>query len=121
MGCCALRRPVRQASGARGLEAVPRGPLPVFSEVHFLKGFKSFVLEVRILHGLHARFAEVRIPKDLEANVAVAQITQFRVTLAARLTAWLNVLWREAKEPRGSALSYIFNSAQLAMSGLQKA
>jgi hypothetical protein len=88
----------------RELEPMPWVPLPVFSEVHILKGFKSFVLEVRIRQGLQARFAEVQILKDLEANITLAEIPRFRGILAARLTAWLAFLWREAKEPRGSAL-----------------
>jgi hypothetical protein len=77
-------------------------------------------LEVRIPQGLQARFAEVRILKDLEANIPLAQIPRFRDILATRLTAWLAFLWREAKEPRGSALSQIFSSAQLAISVLRK-
>jgi len=40
-------------------------PTPVFSEVFILKGFKSCVLEVRILQELQARFSEVRIIRDL--------------------------------------------------------
>ena len=43
-------------------------PTPVFSEVHILKSFKSFVLKVRILKELWARFAEVQIPRDLVAG-----------------------------------------------------
>ena len=40
-------------------------PPGVFSEVFILKGFKSCVLEVRILEELWAHFPEVRIVKGL--------------------------------------------------------
>jgi hypothetical protein len=54
------------AEAAKGGNERARGtPLGVFSQVRILKGFKSCVLEVRILNRLQARFAEVRIVKDL--------------------------------------------------------
>ena len=47
---------------------LPPSPLPVFLKVRILKGFKSCVLEVRILQELWARFAEVRILKGIVAG-----------------------------------------------------
>jgi hypothetical protein len=43
-------------------------PPGVFSEVFILKGFKSCVLEVRILNELQAGFAEVRILKGIDGR-----------------------------------------------------
>jgi hypothetical protein len=43
-------------------------PLPFFSELHILKGFKSCVLKVRILIELGVDFLEVRIVEELEAR-----------------------------------------------------
>jgi hypothetical protein len=37
----------------------------------------------------------------LKTNITLAQIPRFRGILAARFTAWLALLWPEAKEPRG--------------------
>ena len=45
-------------------------PLPVFSEVLILKGFKSFVLEVLIPQGLRRHFGELRITNELGAIFA---------------------------------------------------
>jgi len=57
-----------------GFQVMPRGgeggPLPpgVFLEVFILKGFKSCVLEVRILRELRVSFPEVRILKGIVAS-----------------------------------------------------
>jgi hypothetical protein len=43
-------------------------PLPFFSELHILKGFKSCVLKGRILIGLGGGFLKVRILEELEVR-----------------------------------------------------
>jgi hypothetical protein len=61
-------------------------PLPVFGEVLILKGFKCFVLKVRILKGLRVCFGEVHILRGLGAE---ARETRQRMrTREVRVSEW---------------------------------
>jgi hypothetical protein len=64
-------------------------PLPFFSELHILKGFKSCVLKLRILQGLRVRFAEVQMVKGL-GRLEERQLKIERLELKGQRSGELN-------------------------------
>ena len=77
---------------ARSLAVSQRGPpTPVFLELHILKGFKSFVLKLRILWELETGFLEMRILK----GIARGEVEKFE--------SWK--VWRSRREDKERELN----------------